>query len=89
MSFADGTEPAVLAGVMSEHLAKDGFFGEALLSRLADVRVMHDRGGPIELLTRVDRPLLAEDTSGRRHALRPGLMTADGRGPRRAIRATR
>jgi hypothetical protein len=31
--------------------------------------------------TRIDQPLLAEDRSGKRHAIQPGLITVDGRGP--------
>ncbi len=71
----------MLAGAMSDHLAKDGFFGGTLVKRLADVRVVSRQAGSVDLVTRIDRPLLAEDAAGRRHALPPGPVTADGRGP--------
>lgn len=59
----------------------DGFFGDALVDRLRNVRVVRQQDGAGLLLTRIDRPLLAEDRGGKRHAIQPGLITADGRGP--------
>ena len=70
-----------MSGAMSDHLMRDGFFGSSMISRMADVRVTHDQVVANTLLSSVDRPLIAEDRSGRRHAIKPGPITADGRGP--------
>lgn len=80
LEFPDDTAPLALAGAMCDHLAADGFFGDALIDRLAAVQVTREPATKI-LLTRIDRPLLAEDHSGKRHAIAPGLISADGRGP--------
>lgn len=72
-------DPVEVAAQVCDHLEGHHVHGQTLIGQLAAIRVDSD-GPQLELLRRIDRPLIAEN-GGTRHAIRPGLVSLDGRGP--------
>jgi hypothetical protein len=79
LRLAGDLPPGEIAGQVVDHLERHHIHGEALIKQIADLRVDGRRG--IELVRTLDRPLIAESSSSARHAIRPGCISLDGRGP--------
>lgn len=69
-----------MAATMVDHLTSDGYYGASMIEKLRAVTIDADRTYHADLLRYVDRPLIA-DGGGKRHAMRPGWISRDGRGP--------
>lgn len=80
LELPDDSDRAEMASVMVDHLARDGYFGEPMIDKLAAVHVEGDRTYTADLVRFLDRPVIAEG-GGKRHAMRPGWVSRDGRGP--------
>ncbi|WP_152690551.1 hypothetical protein [Jiangella alkaliphila] len=79
LQLADDLPPGEIAGQACDHLARHHIHGETMIKQLGELRIDGDRP-QLQLLRPIDRPLIAEDR-GTRHAIRPGLVSLDGRGP--------
>ncbi|PZF86038.1 hypothetical protein C1I92_02285 [Jiangella anatolica] len=73
-------DPVETAARICDHLEGHYLTGNALVDRLVTLRIGRDHTGN-ELVRAIDRPLIAEAKGGERHAMRPGPVSLDGRGP--------
>ncbi|WP_157574617.1 hypothetical protein [Jiangella muralis] len=79
LRLAEDLPPGEIAGQVVDHLERHHVHGDTLIKQLTSLRV--DGRSGLELVRTLDRPLIAETSTGRRHAIRPGAISLDGRGP--------
>lgn len=79
--LTDGLDPIEVAAHICDHLEHHYLTGQALIERLVTLRIGRGHTGD-ELVRTIDRPLIAEAKGGgARHAIQPGSVSLDGRGP--------